>query len=159
MRSPQQCIDDLARLSRDDRAWILSRLSPSARAALLGQAREATAAKPAAAPRGAPDLNDERTLNELDAGFVAGILAHEASWVIAMIMSLRTWAWESQVLSKVPAVTRLEVTQLRVTLPQVSAAMRNLLIRTLRELLLASRGAVPSFDLLVDRMRMQADGP
>lgn len=145
-------MERLARLSRRDRDWILAHLSTDARANLRREAGDADAE----AAAGSPALRDERELDALDGATVAAYLAIEPSWVIAMIMSVREWRWESQVLAKTPPVTRLEVSQLRGSLPRMSAAMRGLVMRTLRAQLLTTPAGEFRFDQLLDRAQLRA---
>jgi hypothetical protein len=149
-------MERLARLSRRDRDWILAHLSADAKANLRRQVRRAPGDTDAEAAGGLPALHDERELDALDGGMVAAYLAAEPSWVIAMIMSVREWRWETQVLAKTPPVTRLEVSQLRGSLPRVSGAMRSLVMRTLRAQLLPMLASESRFDQLLDRAQLRA---
>jgi hypothetical protein len=140
-------LEKLARLSREDRDWILARLSSGARAALREQmdvnfrSRETDEPAPAG-------FELERSLDSVDPAVVALRLAGEPSWVIAMILSIRPWQWEQQLLARAPTVTRLEVAQSRGGLPRVSNAMRNLLIRSLHDLLCGSSSEARFAELL-----------
>jgi hypothetical protein len=127
-------IERVAQLSREDRDWILAHLSAPAKASLQRQL-----------DRAGPDTDsspvtraDERALDALDGETVAAGLAVEPAWLIAMILSLHSWRWEQQVLGRLAPVTRLEVNQLRGSLPELSPAMRNLLAHTLHEHLRAT---------------------
>jgi len=153
LSASERLIGRLAQLSARDREWILTHLSPGAKTNLLRQLGQEESADPAERPLAA--LEDERVLDALEAGAVAGYLADEPSWVVALILSLRTWRWEHQVLTKLPPVTRLELTQLRHSLPRASAAMRTLLTRTLREQLATPRSG-SRFEHLLDRVKDRA---
>jgi hypothetical protein len=150
MNTSQHLIERLTQLSRTDRDWILANLSPGAKANLLRQLGQDTIAP----GERMPALEDERALDALDGDTVATYLAGEPSWVIGTILALRSWRWEHQVLTKVAPVTRLEVTQLRGSLPRASAAMRGLLLRTLREQLLETASS-PRFDHLLDHLQLR----
>jgi hypothetical protein len=144
--SAEQLIERLARLTRGDRDWILAHLSAGAKANLKRQLGQVASHE----PTDRPAIDDGRALDAVDADSIASHLAGEPSWLIAMIMNLRAWRWESHVLAKLPAVTRLEVNQQRGSLPALSAAMQGLLVRTLREQL-PGQNSHPRFDQLLDR--------
>ncbi len=146
-------LDRIAELSHQDRDWILANLSAGAKANLRRQARLAAGPSDSEA---APDVADERALDVLDASVVAAYLAKEPSWVIAMVLSVRSWRWESAVLAKAPAVTRLEVTQLQASLPRISPAMTRQLVRTLRKQLLHQAEAGSRFEELLEGAQARA---
>lgn len=152
LSASERLIGRLAQLAARDREWILAHLSAGAKANLLrhlGQGETTAAAdRPLA-------LDDERVLDGVEGETVASYLAGEPSWVTALILSLRAWRWEQPVLLKLPPVARLEVNQLRHSLPRPSAAMRSLVTRTLRERLAASPSG-PRFEDLLDQVRDRA---
>ena len=144
-----QMIERLLRLAPQDRDWILAHLSAAARTNLLRQLGEASTQAAAESP---PALESEQALDALDGDAVASYLASEPSWLVAMIMSLRSWRWENQLLARLPPVTRLEVNQMRGSLPPLSVAMKKLLAQTLRDQLpAAGQHAAMRFDRLLDR--------
>jgi hypothetical protein len=143
-------VERLTTLSRVDRDWLLANLSPDARTNLLRQLGRNTSGVSAAESDRTPGLEDERALDAVDGATIATCLAGEPSWVIAMILGVRTWRWEHHVLASIAPVTRLEVNQLRGSLPRASAAMGSLLLRTLREQLTAPKSNL-RFDYLLDR--------
>jgi hypothetical protein len=147
----ERLIERLLRLSQGDRDWILAHLSPGAKTTLLRQLGQVASSDTAERPA----LEDELALDALEADTVGAYLVSEPSWVIAMIMSIRTWRWEHHVLTRLAPVTRLEVNQLRNSLAPLSAAMKGLLTRTLREQLPAPP-ANPRFEQLLDRARERA---
>jgi hypothetical protein len=149
LRAAELLIGRLAHLTARDREWILTHLSAGAKTNLLrhlGQKEGAPIAERSQA------LDDERVLDSLEGEAVASYLAGEPSHLIALILSLRAWRWEQPVLMKLPPVARLEVNQLRQSLPRPSAAMRSLVTRTLREQLAASPSG-PHFEDLLDQIR------
>lgn len=149
MSAIDSVLERLAQLSRRDRQWLLRNLSSEARAMLHRHA--ASAGAPAsAALDGAMSLHEELALDALDPEVVAVELAAQPSWVLAMILSLRSWRWEESLLERTPAVTRLELTQLRSSLPPVSAAMRALLVRTLCGLFQPATGLHLPFEDVLD---------
>ena len=99
-----------------------------------------------------PAPDDERVLDTVEAETVARYLAGEPSWVIALILSLGAWRWEQALLMKLPPVARLEVNQLRHSLPRPSPAMRSLVTLTLREQLAAAPSG-SRFEDLLDQVR------
>lgn len=151
-RAATRWLDRIAELSRPDRDWILANLSGAAKASLRRQARLAAGS---AASDSASDVADERALDALDASTVAAYLAQEPSWVIAMVLSVRSWRWESAVLAKAPIVTRHETMQLQASLPRISAAMTRQLVRTLRNQLLPEAEGSQRFEQLLDGAQKQ----
>lgn len=151
MNTAAGLIERVAQLSREDRDWILGHLSAPAKASLLSQLDQGEPAL----PDDSTTRSDERALNVLDGEVVAGALASEPSWLIAMILGLHSWRWEPQVLARLAPVTRLEVNQLRDSLPQLAPAMRGLLTRTLREQFQAAPQN-SRFEQLLDRVMERA---
>jgi hypothetical protein len=144
----------LAGLSKRDRAWILRNLSEAAQRRLREQANLERAnldgnpganmegvariptPRPAGKDRASPkeDLAaaDERAVEWLEGEQVAAALTGEPPWIVAALVGLRTWPWESQMLARIAPMTRLEVSQLRLSAPRVTEAMRRLLLSSLR---------------------------
>jgi hypothetical protein len=152
LSASERLIGRLAQLAAQDREWILARLSAGAKANLLRHLDQGETTQITDRPR---TLDDERVLDNVEGETVARYLAGEPSWVVALILSLRAWRWEQPVLMKLPPVARLEVNQLRHSLPRPSAAMRSLVTRTLREQL-ATSPAGPRFEDLLDQVRDRA---
>jgi hypothetical protein len=138
--SSQDMVEVLGGLSREDREWILARLSAGAKANLLQMAERTPGGE-----------SPEQTLDGLEPARVAGALLDEPSWVIAMILKVRSWSWENAVSGALPPMLRLELGRLRGSLPPVSTAMRQLLIRTLQHRLLAGERNSERFEDLLDR--------
>jgi hypothetical protein len=152
LSASERLIGRLVQLAARDREWILAHLSAGAKANLLRHLGQDEAKVTADRPQA---LDDDRVLDTVEGETVAHYLSGEPSWVIALILSLRAWRWEQQVLMKLPPVARLEVNQLRHTLSRPSAAMRALVMRTLREQLAApSPGS--RFEDLLDQARDRA---
>jgi hypothetical protein len=139
----------LAQLTAGDREWILAHLSAGAKANLLRHLGQGEGTRIIDGPQA---LDEERVLDGLEEETVASHLAGEPSWVIALVLSLRAWRWEQAVLTKLPPVARLEVNQLRHSLPPPSAAMRSLVTGTLREQL-AAPALGSRFEDLLDQAR------
>lgn len=121
----------IASLSMRDRAWILRNLSEGAQRGLRERAsseRTGVKKKEAEDPAGA----DERAVERLEGEQVAAALAGEPPWIVAMLLGLRSWHWEVQMLARIAPMTRLEVSQLRLSAPRVSDGMRRLLLSSLR---------------------------
>ena len=138
----------LAGLSKQDRDWIVRNLSAVAQQRLREQTatERANLEGPAArnrqdAPSGAArpsaeedsGMADERALEWLSGEQVAEALSGEPPWIMATLLALRTWTWEPQMLARIAPVTRLEVSQLRLSAPRPSQAMSRLLLKSLRE--------------------------
>ena len=144
----------LAELSKRDRAWILRNLSEGAQRCLRERANQEranhdgnpdaplegvvriptprAAGKDRASPKEDPAVADERAVEWLEGEQVAIALTGEPPWIVATLLGLRTWPWETQMLARIAPMTRLEVSQLRLSAPRVSEAMRRLLLSTLR---------------------------
>ena len=144
-------IERVAQLTREDRDWIVAHLSAPAKASLL---RQLDQAEPVTTSDESVTRADERAVNASDGATVAAALVAEPSWLTAMILSLHCWRWEQQLLAKLPPATRLEVNRLRGSLPQLSPAMRSLLIRTLQQHLAPQHN--PPFEHLLDQAMERA---
>jgi hypothetical protein len=152
LSASERLIGRLAQLAARDREWILAHLSAGAQANLLRHLGQDEAAATAGRPQA---LDDERVSDSVDGETVASSLSGEPSWVIALILSLRAWRWEHALLMKLSPVARLEVNQLRQSLPRPSAAMRALVTRTLRERL-AAPALGSRFEDLLDQVADRA---
>lgn len=179
MSESAQWIERLAHLSRRDRNWILVNLSAGAKANLLSQLNRGSPLVQGSSAQGSPltqgsslaqgsplgqapgnarldpigrelTPDEERAVDILDGGSVAAHLVTEQPWVIALILRIRSWRWEQQVLSALAPVSRLEVTQLRSSLPPLSTSMAALLVRTLRQQLEEQQPS-SRFEQLFDR--------
>lgn len=154
-------VELLATLSESDRAWILRNLSEGAQRCLRERASQERASlesgadtpripTSAAAGKGPvttkedPAAADERAVEWLEGEQVAAALAGEPPWVVAMLVGLRSWQWEAQVLARIAPMTRLEVSQLRLTAPRVSDGMRRLLLSSLRARVAGIAAAAPN---------------
>jgi hypothetical protein len=145
----ERLIGRLVQLAARDREWILAHLSAGAKANLLRHLGQGEATATSGRPQA---LDDECMSDTVEGETVATYLAGEPSWVIALILSLRAWRWEQVLLMKLSPVVRLEVNQLRHSLPRPAAAMRALVTHTLREQL-ATPASGPRFEDLLDRVR------
>ena len=148
MRTAEQVLERLRRLSATDRAWLLQALSDGAKA----QLRQLTAAlsehssnsfgRPVAA-EAAVDL--ERLVPRL---------AAEPAWMLALLLMSRPGPWTAQLLARLAPDKRLEVVQLRASLPRMSPAMEEALARSLAEQIAAAPdGPDPSFEEAFERAR------
>ena len=149
LSASERLIRRLVHLAPRDREWILAHLSAGAQANLLRHLGQGEPTPLADRPQA---LDDERVLDTVEAETVASYLAGEPSWVIALILSLGAWRWEQALLLKLPPVARLEVNQLRHSLPRPSPAMRSLVTLTLREKLAAAPSG-SRFEDLLDQVR------
>lgn len=126
MKTPEQVLETLAHLATADREWILQALSEKARSRLREwvSARTRRPAEPEAntAPAGTPD--PVPALPRLEG---------EPTWILALVLSIRSWPWQEALLAKLPPDQRLEVVQLRASLPRASAKIREALMRALVE--------------------------
>ena len=64
--------------------------------------------------------------------------------LVAMLLGLCSWPWEAQMLVRLAPMTRLEMSQLRLSAPRVSDGMRRLLLRSLRARVAALAAASPN---------------
>jgi hypothetical protein len=151
----------IASLSKRDRAWILRNLSESAQRCLRERASSertgldqgadtpriqtspAVVGKDSSPTKEDPAVADERAVEWLEGEQVAVALAGEPPWIVAMLLSLRSWQWEAQMLARIAPMTRLEVTQLRLSAPRVSDGMRRLLLSSLRARVVGIAAASP----------------
>lgn len=134
MKSVEEAVEALCQLAVADREWILGALSVSARKRLrdLAAAKHDAAAERPDDPEAA-DSPVERQLLEASPALAAARLRPEPAWVLALIVSERTWPWEEALVTALPPDKRLEVAQLRTRLPRPSRQMREALLRALSE--------------------------
>jgi hypothetical protein len=161
MRSAQEAVDALCRLSAADREWILGALSAEARAKL----KELAAAPQQGGPPRADDherqepegSSAQRALIDASPAIVVSRLAAEPAWILALVLTLTNWPWQDQLLTGLPADKRLEVAQQRARLPPVSTPLRGALLRALSAQLLAAPAADehPPFEHALVRARMR----
>jgi len=125
MKSQQDIVGRLGDLTADDRAWILARLSPGARAALLdsgatghppqktqpGQGTESARVREPA--RQFADARDKThaALATADARHVAAALRDEPVWIIHAILS-QPWPWRDDVIGSLQPMERAELDRL-----------------------------------------------
>ena len=151
----------LASLSKRDRAWILRNLSEGAQRCLRERASSERAnpdgsldagpripTAPAAgkdriATKEDPAAADERAVEWLEGEQVAAALAGEPPWIVAMLLGLRSWPWEAQMLTRIAPMTRLEVSQLRLSATRASDGMRRLMLSSLRARVASITAASP----------------
>jgi hypothetical protein len=140
----------IASLSRRDRDWILRNLSEGAQRGLRERASseraggERTGRDRTSSMEEDPVAADERAVEWLEGEQVAAALAGEPPWVVAMLLGLRSWQWEARMLVRLAPMTRLEVSQLRLSAPRVSDGMRRLLLRSLRARVAGLAAASPN---------------
>jgi hypothetical protein len=106
LQSVEDALLLIARLDESDRRWILEHLPPAAKARLANSA-------------GSNDLSSRLAM--ADADRLVAILHTEPAWLIHAVLSAGAWPWKAQVIERLPAPARLEVTGLArrgITLPK-----------------------------------------
>lgn len=151
MKTAEEALEELGRVSAADRAWILRALSSPAKARL----RLLTAAL-----QEQPSNSDARapaTDSPMDLSRLVPRLAVEPAWVLAVLLGARPGPWTAQLLVRLAADKRLEVMQLRASLPQLSPKMTEALARALSAQFSAAAD-VPesSFEETFERARSRA---
>lgn len=167
MKALTRVIERLAELSRGDRDWLLRNLSEAAKESLRARAaeeredddgpeRDPPAMRKRAAPDGADAaVTNERRLEFLPGDRVAEALAGDPPWLLAAVLGLRSWPWEVQALARASAVTRAEISRLRLGASRVSPAMRELLVQSLLEKVSAGdEPAMNGFERLLHTARL-----
>lgn len=122
VRSAEEVLETVGRLSAEDRRWILNHLPP--------QARTRLAALTSATPRA-----DEAvaTLRTCPSGRIVAALGGEPAWVIHSVVFARDWPWRKEVLQRLPATLRVEVSGLERTRARLAPAAGEFLLRALAQ--------------------------
>ena len=132
MKTPEEVLERLGRLSATDRAWLVQALSDPAKERL----RRLTAAG-----RGSATDSEESPATpwtNIDLEQLVPSLAAEPAWTLALLFSVRPGPWQVQVLAKLTADKTLEVMRLRDSLPRLSRVMEDALARVLAEQIAAA---------------------
>jgi len=135
MKTPEEVLERLGRLSAADRAWLLQALSDRAKERLRRLTAEA---------RGSSANSEEHPATpwtDVDLEALAPSLAAEPAWTLALLFSIRPGPWQVQVLAKLAADKTLEVMRLRASLPRLSRTMEDALARVLAEQISAAAEA------------------
>lgn len=151
----------LAALTRDERDWVLARLS-SDDALRIRELLEPGPAPVEAEPPPPPapveaESTPERVLEQAAADDVAKLLLGEPDWFIALVLGKRRWPWDRELLAALhPArVDELSVLVWRAgegAKPRACEAAIGMLAARLREAAAPAPEAVTAFDELVARM-------
>ncbi|HYM34751.1 MAG TPA: hypothetical protein VET48_05100, partial [Steroidobacteraceae bacterium] len=133
MRTRADVVDALAGLNVQDRQWIVDRLSPHARRALLdeqsGRSLQAANAQNSRQPDQAPakpptDLEVATGSLESAAGeSLAEVLCNEPMWITHSLLSYRAWPWRATLLRELPARMRSELSQLDICMTRYSSRL------------------------------------
>lgn len=151
MKTAEEALEELGRVSAADRAWILRALSSAAKARL----RLLTVTlqeHPSDSGARAPGMDTAVDLSRL-----VPRLAAEPAWILAVLLRARPGPWTAQLLVRLAADKRLEVTQLRASLPRLSPKMAEALARALSaQLSVAEDVPETSFEETFERARSRA---
>jgi hypothetical protein len=155
----------LAPLTRDERDWVLARLSSDDALRireLMEPGPDPVQVEPPAAPptpvaQEEAESTPERVLEQAAAADVAKLLLGEPDWLIALVLAKRRWPWDQELLAALhPArVDELSVLVWRAgegAKPRACEAAIGMLAARLRELAAPAPQAVSAFDELVARM-------
>lgn len=136
MSTQQQVLDRLGTLRPRDRAWILKRLSPHERTALMDVAMRtapgAAVASTMVTARAAPaSVQKEHvtTLRLADTDVIANVLRREPPWLVAAVLAIEDWPWTQEVLQLLPLPVRNEVLHLSEKPIALTPALREALIQ------------------------------
>jgi hypothetical protein len=127
MKTAEEVLDRLGRLSAADRAWLLQALSDQAKARL----RQVTAAL-----QGHPtDCRAHQSVPETSEELAQQVawLAAEPAWILALVLGIRPGPWQGRLLARLAPEKRREVMQLRAGVPPLSKKMEEALGRVLAE--------------------------
>jgi hypothetical protein len=160
MKSAEEAVERLSALSPGDRAWLLGALSGSAQARLreLAARHGSTEHREIALPSSSPASAVEQALQSMTPEKVVACLDAEPAWVLAVLLAMRPWPWEEALLARLSPDRRLEVAQLRVTLPRLSQKLADTLARAFAQRM-SSGGAtakVVGFEQVLRGMRLRA---
>lgn len=119
---------DLRRLAPADRAWILERLSSSAKMKLArGLGADGPLYEPTATAQ------SMRQLDALSAAQVLEALKGEATWVVWAVWRAASWSWSAKVLRGLPPNVRYDLQAWQRHRAEVSPAVTQFLVRALAE--------------------------
>lgn len=143
---------DLRKLAPADRAWILERLSSSAKMKLArGLGADGPLYEPTATAQ------SMRRLDALSAARVIDALKGEASWVVWAIWRAAAWSWSAKVLRGLPAGVRYDLQTWQRQQAEVSPAVTQFLVRSLAERVdSATTADVSKFERLLRRFSGRA---
>jgi hypothetical protein len=105
MKNTSDILQQLAALSANDRHWIVERLSPGSRKALLGDA----APRLLTGRRSAANAALAAAMTKLDAataGSIVAVVAGEPAWVVHALLQSSPWPWREAVMRQLPAARR-----------------------------------------------------
>jgi hypothetical protein len=127
VRSAEEVLDTIGRLSAEDRQWILTHLPP--------QARSRLAALTNGPPRPGDSASAESVgiLRTCSSGRIVAALGGEPAWVIHSVVFAQDWPWRKDVLQRLPATLRVEVSSLERARTRLAPAAREFLLRALAQ--------------------------
>jgi hypothetical protein len=119
---------DLRKLAPGDRAWILERLSSSAKMKLARSlGADGALYEPTATAKSMRQLDALRAADVLDA------LYGEPTWVVWAILSAAPWSWRGKVLRGLAPNVRYELQSLDRQRTEMAPAVRQFLVRAFAE--------------------------
>lgn len=124
VRSAEEVLETLGRLSAEDRHWILSQLPPQARTRLAALTNG----------NGTPRAEEAvATLRTCPSGRIVAALGGEPAWVVHSVVFAREWPWRKEVLQRLPATLRVEVSALERARTRLAPAAGKFLLRALAQ--------------------------
>jgi hypothetical protein len=139
MKNTTDILQQLAGLSANDRHWIVERLSPGSRKALLGDAApRQLIGRPSAANAALAAAITK--LEGAAAESIVCVLVGEPAWVVHALLQATTWPWREGVMRQLPAPRREAVMGLNAAGVHFSAKLIDELITEVAQLL---NGAPP----------------
>jgi hypothetical protein len=121
MKTRDSILQKLGRLGAADRQWIVDRLSPITRAALLGANQIPPAANrplgdssigASSANVGAQTSTQHERLARASARSIVALMANEPAWVLHALLQASNWPWRDQVLELSSVTVRNDVARL-----------------------------------------------
>jgi hypothetical protein len=130
-----QAYRHLGTLGPGDRAWIITRLSSSAKMKLArGLGADRVLYEPTAKAK------VMRRLDARDARVVLDALKGEPSWIVWLVWRAAAWSWRQKVLRGLSPAMRLDVQALERAPSAISPAVTQFLLRALAERIAGTDG-------------------
>jgi hypothetical protein len=129
LRSPEDVLQTIGRLSPEDRRWILDHLPPDARTRLAALTTGRSPAEDATSA--ARTAEATATLRATSAARIVAALHAEPAWLVRSVVFASDWPWRREVLRRLPATLRLEVAGLERAGARLAPAAGEFLLRAL----------------------------
>jgi hypothetical protein len=112
-----------------DRSWLLEQLPSAVKQKLLDAAQDPYSQQEPEIVL--PDVQadaSEQALNAASVDTVVQVLSVEPAWLTAVVLQVRQWSWQQEVLQRLPATLRLEIERHQAGLSGISVLMEETVV-------------------------------